>query len=112
MSFIVAAISNIYIGSIVVDLDLRHELEDLMGDIQKRQRHIEDQMFLISILDRDGHNTVEQQAAVKFDASSSPCKWNGRQSSFRRPPRGESPVVLWLRNEENPPADANGLSCC
>ncbi|MCK1424055.1 hypothetical protein IVB15_10045 [Bradyrhizobium sp. 182] len=50
-----------------MDLDLRHELEDLMGDIQKRQRHIEDQMFLISVLDRDGHNTVEQQAALKFE---------------------------------------------
>ncbi|MCK1758067.1 hypothetical protein IVA78_23405 [Bradyrhizobium sp. 137] len=50
-----------------MDLDLRHALEDLMGDIQKRQRHIEDQMFLISVLDRDGHNTVEQQAALKFE---------------------------------------------
>lgn len=50
-----------------MDLDLRHELEDLMSDIQKRQRHIEDQMFLISVLDRDGHNTVEQQAALKFE---------------------------------------------
>ncbi|MCK1488887.1 hypothetical protein IVB14_00070 [Bradyrhizobium sp. 180] len=38
-----------------------------MGDIQKRQRHIEDQMFLIGVLDRDGHNTVEQQAALKFE---------------------------------------------
>ena len=55
------------LGSIVVDLDLRNELEDLMGDIQKRQRHIEDQVFLIKVLERDGHNTLEQQAVLKFE---------------------------------------------
>ena len=55
------------LGSIVVDLDLRNELEDLMGDIQKRQRHIEDQVFLIKVLEREGHNTLEQQAVLKFE---------------------------------------------
>jgi hypothetical protein len=55
------------LGSTVVDLDLRNELEDLMGDIQKRQRHIEDQVFLIKVLERDGHNTLEQQAVLKFE---------------------------------------------
>ena len=50
-----------------MDLDLRNELEDLMGDIQKRQRHIEDQVFLIKVLERDGHNTLEQQAVLKFE---------------------------------------------
>ena len=50
-----------------MDLDLRNELEDLMGDIQKRQRHIEDQIFLIKVLERDGHNTLGQQAVLKFE---------------------------------------------
>lgn len=50
-----------------MDLDLRGELEALMTEIKKRQRHIEDQAFLISVLDRDGHNTVEQQAALKLE---------------------------------------------
>jgi len=50
-----------------VDLDLRNELEDLMGDIQKRQRHIEEQVFLIKVLERDGQNTLEQQAVLKFE---------------------------------------------
>jgi hypothetical protein len=38
-----------------------------MGDIQKRQRHIEDQVFLIKVLEREGHNTLEQQAVLKFE---------------------------------------------
>jgi hypothetical protein len=38
-----------------------------VGDIQKRQRHIEDQICLIKVLERDGHNTLEQQAALKFE---------------------------------------------
>jgi hypothetical protein len=50
-----------------VDLDLRNELEGLMGDIQKRQRHIENQVFLIKVLERDGQNTLEKQAALKFE---------------------------------------------
>lgn len=50
-----------------MDLDLRHELEDLMADIQKRQRHIEDQVFLIKLLEQDGHNTLEQRAALKLE---------------------------------------------
>ncbi|MGY4602828.1 hypothetical protein ACVW16_001240 [Bradyrhizobium sp. USDA 4474] len=50
-----------------MDLDLRGELEALMTEIKKRQRHIEDQAFLISVLERDGHNTVEQQAALKLE---------------------------------------------
>lgn len=50
-----------------MDLNLRSELEDLMHEIKKLQRHIEDQVFLISVLERDGHNTVEQQAALKFE---------------------------------------------
>lgn len=50
-----------------MDLDLRHELEDLMADVQKRQRHIEDQVFLIKILEQDGHNTLEQRAALKLE---------------------------------------------
>ena len=53
------------LGSIVVNLDLRNELEYLMGDI--RQRHIEDQVFLIKVLEREGHNTLEQQAVLKFE---------------------------------------------
>lgn len=67
LSFTVPALSDFHQGSIVVDLDLRHELEDLMADIQKRQRHIEDQAFLIKVLERDGHNTLEQRAALKFE---------------------------------------------
>ena len=50
-----------------MDLNLRGELEALMTEIKKRQRHIEDQAFLISVLERDGHNTVEQQAALKLE---------------------------------------------
>ncbi|SFJ45882.1 hypothetical protein [Bradyrhizobium sp. Gha] len=50
-----------------MDLDLRGELEALMTEIKKRQRHIEDQVFLISVLEHDGHNTVEQQAALKLE---------------------------------------------
>lgn len=50
-----------------MDLDLRHEFEDLMAEIQKRQRHIEDQVFLIKILEQDGHNTLEQRAALKLE---------------------------------------------
>lgn len=50
-----------------MDLDLRNELEELLDDIRKRQRHIEDQVFLISVLDRDGHNTLEQQAKLKYE---------------------------------------------
>ncbi|MGY3239979.1 hypothetical protein ACVMAJ_006869 [Bradyrhizobium sp. USDA 4448] len=50
-----------------MDLDLRGELEALMTEIKKRQRHIEDQAFLISVLERDGHDTVEQQAALMLE---------------------------------------------
>ncbi|WP_439374597.1 hypothetical protein ACRQ5Q_27340 [Bradyrhizobium sp. PMVTL-01] len=38
-----------------------------MQDIQKRQRHIEDQVFLINILERDGHITLDQQATLGFE---------------------------------------------
>ncbi|MBR0792951.1 hypothetical protein JQ631_28080 [Bradyrhizobium manausense] len=38
-----------------------------MEDIQKRQRHIEDQVFLINVLERDGHITLDEQAALKFE---------------------------------------------
>ncbi|MGY4288098.1 hypothetical protein ACVWXO_007318 [Bradyrhizobium sp. LM2.7] len=50
-----------------MDLHFRNELEELLDDIQKRQRHIEDQVFLISVLGRDGHNTLEQQAKLKYE---------------------------------------------
>ncbi|MGY3343457.1 MULTISPECIES: hypothetical protein [unclassified Bradyrhizobium] len=50
-----------------MDLTLRGELEALMTEIKKRQRHIEDQAFLISVLERDGHNTLEQHAALKLE---------------------------------------------
>jgi hypothetical protein len=50
-----------------MDLDLRNELAELLDDIQKRQRHIEDQVFLINVLGRDGHNTLEQQAKLKHE---------------------------------------------
>jgi len=50
-----------------VNQDLRTELEGLMEDIQKRQRHIEDRAFLIDILERDGHITLEEQAALRFE---------------------------------------------
>ncbi|MGY4237968.1 hypothetical protein ACVIIW_006915 [Bradyrhizobium sp. USDA 4449] len=50
-----------------MDLNLRGELEALMTEIKMRQRHIEDQAFLISVLERDGHNTLEQQAALKLE---------------------------------------------
>ena len=50
-----------------MDLDLRKELEEVSEDIQKRQRHIEDQIFLINVLERDGHRTLEQQAKLKFE---------------------------------------------
>lgn len=46
---------------------VRSELEMLIGDIQKRQRHIEDQVFLIKILEHDGHDMLEQQAKLKFE---------------------------------------------
>ncbi|MBR0975111.1 MULTISPECIES: hypothetical protein [Bradyrhizobium] len=38
-----------------------------MEDIQKRQRHIEDQVFLINVLEREGHITLDEQAALKFE---------------------------------------------
>ncbi|MBW8854795.1 MAG: hypothetical protein JF604_10840 [Bradyrhizobium sp.] len=38
-----------------------------MEDIQKRQRHIEDRVFLINVLERDGHITLDEQAALKFE---------------------------------------------
>ena len=38
-----------------------------MEDIQKRQRHIEDRVFLIDILEREGHITLEEQAALRFE---------------------------------------------
>lgn len=50
-----------------MDLDLRGELKNLMEEIKKRQRYIEDQVFLVSVLEHDGHNTVEQQAGLKFE---------------------------------------------
>jgi hypothetical protein len=50
-----------------VDPDLRNKLEELLDDIHKRRRHIEDQVFLISVLERDGHNTLEQQAKLKYE---------------------------------------------
>jgi hypothetical protein len=50
-----------------MDSDLRSQLEELLDDIQKRRRHIEDQVFLISVLDRDGHITLEQQAKLKYE---------------------------------------------
>ncbi len=50
-----------------MDTDLRTELEGLMEDIQKRQRHIEDRVFLINVLERDGHITLDEQAALKFE---------------------------------------------
>jgi hypothetical protein len=51
----------------MMELDLRTELESVMEDIQKRQRHIEDQVFLINVLERDGHITLDEQAALKFE---------------------------------------------
>ncbi|WP_409187600.1 hypothetical protein [Bradyrhizobium sp. RDM4] len=48
-------------------LDLRNELAKLLDDIQKRQRHIDEQVFLISLLERDGQNTLEQQAKLKYE---------------------------------------------
>ena len=50
-----------------MDLDLRNELTELLDEIRKRQRHIEDQVFLISVLDRDGHSTSEQQSRLKHE---------------------------------------------
>lgn len=50
-----------------MELDLRTELESVMEDIQKRQRHIEDQVFLINVLEREGHITLDEQAALKFE---------------------------------------------
>ncbi|WP_409190858.1 hypothetical protein [Bradyrhizobium sp. RDM4] len=50
-----------------MDIDLRNELTELLDDICKRQRHIEDQVFLISVLDRDGHSTSEQQSKLKYE---------------------------------------------
>ena len=50
-----------------MDLDLRKELEEVSEDIQKRQRHIEDQIFLINVLEKDGHRTLEEQAKLKFE---------------------------------------------
>ncbi|MDN4981787.1 hypothetical protein KUL72_14375 [Bradyrhizobium arachidis] len=38
-----------------------------MEDIQKRQRHIEDRVFLIDVLEREGHITLDEQAALKFE---------------------------------------------
>ncbi|MBR0706564.1 hypothetical protein [Bradyrhizobium liaoningense] len=38
-----------------------------MEAIQKRQRHIEEQVFLIDILEREGHITLDQQAALRFE---------------------------------------------
>ena len=51
----------------MMELDHRTELESVMEDIQKRQRHIEDQVFLINVLERDGHITLDEQAALKFE---------------------------------------------
>ena len=48
-------------------MDLQGEFVDLTTDINNRQRHIEDQILLISVLDHDGHNTIEQQTALKFE---------------------------------------------
>jgi hypothetical protein len=50
-----------------MDLDLRTEIESVMEDIQKRQRHIEDQVFLINVLEREGHITLDEQAALKYE---------------------------------------------
>ncbi|MGY8630867.1 hypothetical protein RAD15_00035 [Bradyrhizobium sp. 14AA] len=38
-----------------------------MEDIQKRQRHIEDRVFLINVLEREGHITLDEQAVLKFE---------------------------------------------
>lgn len=50
-----------------MDSELRTELESVMEDIQKRQRHIEEQVFLINVLEREGHITLGEQAALKFE---------------------------------------------
>ncbi|MBR1177353.1 hypothetical protein JQ617_25595 [Bradyrhizobium sp. KB893862 SZCCT0404] len=53
-----------------------------MEDIQKRQRHIEDRAFLIDILEREGHTTLEEQARSDSSASSWRIKWSGRRACF------------------------------
>ncbi|WP_146159817.1 hypothetical protein [Bradyrhizobium sp. MOS002] len=50
-----------------MDFDIEKELEELRKQVAIRQRHIEDQVFLISILESDGHHPLEQHAALKTE---------------------------------------------
>lgn len=40
------------------------ELADLGHDIAQRRQYIEDQQILIQVLEQDGHDVVEQKAAL------------------------------------------------
>ncbi|WP_082905528.1 hypothetical protein [Bradyrhizobium centrolobii] len=45
------------------------ELSELRGEIAQRQRHIEDRLALIEVLEHDGHDVFEQQTALKESRS-------------------------------------------
>ncbi|WP_409187677.1 hypothetical protein [Bradyrhizobium sp. RDM4] len=75
-----------------MDLDLRNELTELLDDVRKRQRHIEDQVFLISILDRDGHSTSEQQSKLKYERKQLASQM-GRQTKLLQK-AGEIPGMI------------------
>lgn len=45
--------------------ELNRELASLNLELAERQRHIEDQMLLIEVLEQDGHDVSEQELALK-----------------------------------------------
>jgi len=60
-----------------VDLDLRGELEDLMAEIRKRQRHMNTKFFC-SVFWSAITTRWSSKPLSSSNASCLPCKWNGR----------------------------------
>lgn len=47
--------------------ECRSEFADLFRDIERRQRCIRDQEFLLEVLERDGHDVTEQRRPLETD---------------------------------------------
>ena len=45
------------------------ELDSLARDIAAKKRHVEDQTILIEVLERDGHDVLDQRSKLAKDRS-------------------------------------------
>ncbi|WFU79115.1 hypothetical protein QA645_31980 [Bradyrhizobium sp. CIAT3101] len=48
---------------------IEHDLSELAREIAQRQQLIEDQLALIEVLERDGHDVGEQEMALQKERS-------------------------------------------